>query len=70
MVQWIRICLLMQGTWVQSLVREDSTCFRATKPMGHNYQVHGLQLLNPICLEPMLCKRSHHNGKPVHHNEE
>ena len=24
-VQWLRIRLLMQGTWVQSLVQEDST---------------------------------------------
>ncbi|XP_073647792.1 G patch domain-containing protein 11 isoform X4 [Tursiops truncatus] len=26
-----------KGTWVQSLVREDSTCCRATKPVRHNY---------------------------------
>ena len=32
-VQWIRICLPMQGTWVQFLVREDSTCCGATKPV-------------------------------------
>ena len=31
-VQWLRICLPMQGTSVQSLVREDSTCLGATKP--------------------------------------
>ena len=37
MTQWIRICLPMQGTWVQSLVGEDSTRHRATKPFGHNY---------------------------------
>ena len=24
--QWIRICLPMQGAWVQSLVQENSTC--------------------------------------------
>ena len=30
-----------------------------------------LQLLKPVRLEPMLRnKRSHHNKKPVHHNEE
>ena len=40
MVQWLGICLSLQGTWVQSLVREDSTCHRATKPMGHNYWAH------------------------------
>ena len=35
--QWLRILLPMQGTWVRSLVWEDFTCHRATKPMGHNY---------------------------------
>ena len=29
-VLWLRMCLPMQGTWVQSLVREDSICCRAT----------------------------------------
>ena len=32
-VQWLRICLPMQGTLVWSLVCEDSTCRGATKPM-------------------------------------
>ena len=36
-VQWLRICLPMQGTWVRSLVQEDPTCRRAAKPMCHNY---------------------------------
>ena len=27
----------MQGTQVQSLVRENPTCRRATKPVCHNY---------------------------------
>ena len=95
-VQWLRICLPMEGTNVQSLVWEDPTCRRATKPMRHNYwnrslepmsfnywahasqllkQVHSgahmLQLLRPVCLEPVLCKkRSHCNEKPMHNNEE
>ena len=42
-VQWIRICLAMQGTWVQSLVLEGPTCCRATKPMAHNYWVSALE---------------------------
>ena len=25
------------GTWVQSLIWEDPTCYRVTKPMHHNY---------------------------------
>ena len=62
-VQWLRICLPMQGTQVQALVREDSTCRRATKPRAP-------QLLKLAHLEPMLRnKRSHHN-KPTHRNEE
>ena len=36
-VQWLRIHLPMQGTWVQALVQEDPTCRGATKPMCHNY---------------------------------
>ena len=36
-VQWLRICLPMQGTRVRALVREDPTCRGATKPVSHNY---------------------------------
>ena len=36
-VQWLRICLPMQETWVRALVQEDPTCRGATKPMRHNY---------------------------------
>ncbi|KAJ8798676.1 hypothetical protein J1605_016479 [Eschrichtius robustus] len=36
-VQWLRIRLPMQGTWVRDLVREDPTCHGATKPASHNY---------------------------------
>ena len=35
--QWLRICLLMQGTWVRALVWEDPTCCGAARPMSHNY---------------------------------
>ena len=38
MAQWIRICLPVQGTQVQSLVWEDSTCHRATKPKSYNHR--------------------------------
>ena len=37
--QWIEIHLPTQGTWVQSLVWEDSTYPEATKPMCHKYRV-------------------------------
>ena len=35
--QWLRICLLMQGTRVWALVWEDPTCRGATRPVSHNY---------------------------------
>ena len=35
--QRLRIRLLMQGTRVRALVREDPTCRGATKPVRHNY---------------------------------
>ena len=37
-VQWLRICLPMQGTQVRALVWEDPTCHGATRPMSHNCQ--------------------------------
>ena len=62
----------MQGTRLWSLVWEDSTCHRATKPVCHNYWSLGSgtrepQLLSPraATTEPMFHnKRSHHNEKP------
>ena len=36
-VQWLRIHLPMQGTWVRVLVQEDPECHGATKPVRHNY---------------------------------
>ena len=35
-VQWLRICLPMQGTWVVSLLQEDPTRCRACKTMCLN----------------------------------
>ena len=43
-----------KGTWVWSLIGEDSTCLGATKPMCPNYWAHELQLLKPVLLEPVL----------------
>ena len=55
-VQWLRICLPVQGTWVWFLVWEDPTCCRATEPMRHHYR-------SLTTLEPELHnKRSHHNA--------
>ena len=36
-VQWLRVYLPLQGTQVQSLVREDPPCHGSTKPMSYNY---------------------------------
>ena len=52
----------MQGTLVPSLVREDSTCYGAAKPMRRNYR-------SPRTLEPVLHKRRHHSKKPAHRNK-
>ena len=83
MAQWLRICLPVQRTQVQALVREDPSCRGATKPMRHNYWAGALepvshnywaqvpQLLKPVCLEPVLRnKRSHHNEKPALSNKD
>ena len=46
MVQWLRICLPMQGTWVRSLVQEDPTCRRATKPVHQNCRACALEAVH------------------------
>ena len=74
-VQWLRICLPMQGTRVRALVREDPTCRGATKPVPQLLSLRSRarepRVLKPVCLEPMLCnKMSHHNKKPAHRNKE
>ena len=63
----------MQGTQVQSLVQEDSTCWGATKPMHHNYWTCILKLcaatteacVPRACCDPMDCTMP---GFPVHHH--
>lgn len=67
MVQWLRIRLSKQGTRVLFLVREDSTCCRATESMHHKVTEPELwtlesQLLKPVRLEPALHKRSLHTS--------
>ena len=49
--QWVRICLLMQGTQVWCLVWEDSTCRRATVCVP--------QLLSPCSGTQELSSRAH-----------
>ena len=38
MVQWLRICLAMQGTLVRPLVWEDPTFQGTAKPVHHDYR--------------------------------
>ena len=77
MVQWIRICLPLQGTWARSPVQEDSTYLGATKPMqhnwvcsleptDHNYWACVLQVQKLECLKLVL-QRRHLSEKPMHH---
>ena len=69
-VQWLRNCLPLQGMWVWSLVQEDSTWCRATKPVPHNYWACAPQLLKPGRSRALACnKRSHCNGTPAHCNK-
>lgn len=57
-VQWKRICLPMQGTRVQFLIWEDSTCHRTAN-------------LGSTTTEPVLQnKSSHYSEKSEHHNKE
>ena len=59
MGQGLRIRLTMQGTRVRSLVRGDSTCWGAIKPVC------------PHTPEPVLLnKRSHRDKAPSHGNQE
>ena len=74
-VQWLGIRLPMQGTRVQSLVWEDPTCHRATKPVRHNswacalepaslnYWARVPQLLKPVCHNYWACAL-----EPASHN--
>ena len=62
MVKWFRIHLLMQGTWVQSLVQEDPMCHRATRPVHTTPET---RTLYSLC----SAMRSHHNEKSAHRNQ-
>ena len=57
--RWLKIHLPRQETQVWSLVQEDPTCRRATKPMYHNYwacalEPTGLNYWSPFTLEPVF----------------
>ena len=72
-VQWLRICIAMQGTWVWSPAQEDLTCLRATEPhVPHSWACaleRGIRnYRSPHSRKPVLIpnKRSHHSKKPAH----
>ena len=56
-VQWLRICLLMQGMSVWSLIWEDPASLGTTKPECYNYWAHALE--HPVFHN----KRNHCNEK-------
>ena len=73
-VQWLRIHLPMQETWIQSLVRGKFY-------MPQSNYAYGAQLLSPCsracklkllssALQSVLHKRSHCNEKPTECNKE
>ena len=68
-VQWLRIHHSVQGIQVRSLVWEDPTGCRATKPKPHKHRTGAWEpwLLKHTHPGAMLCnERSHQNEKPVH----
>ena len=59
-VQGLRICLTMQGTWVRSLTQEDPSCHGTAGPMSHNllslhFGAHESQLLSPCSATAEAC---------------
>ena len=73
-VQWIRICLPMQETWVWSLVQEDSTCHGATMPVSHSYwpcaprpRSHNYWSLSPRAHAPHKKPQKWEACTPQHH---
>ena len=74
-VQQLRIHLLMQGTWIRSLVWEDLTYHGISKPKGQN---HWASVLEPrarttgvhMSTEPTFWnKGSQPNEEPMSHNQ-
>ena len=81
MVQWLRICLVMQGTWVWPLIWEYPTSLGATEPVHHKYRsqgsgAHRPQWLSPrttstearVLENPCSAARGHCDEKPSHHS--
>ena len=57
---------VVQEMGVRFLDWEDSTYYRATKPLSHNYSACALQMLKFTCLEPLSpSNKKSHNDKPM-----
>ena len=61
--QWLKIHLPRQETWVWSLVQEDPTCHRATKPMCNNYWACALEPTSHNCWSPFTLEPVLHNKR-------
>ena len=61
MVQWLRICLAVQGTPVWSLIQEDPTCLRVINP-GTTTTCSTLEPVSCNCWNPSV-QRSHCNER-------
>lgn len=69
-MDYLRTCLVVQWTRVQSQVQEDSTslCTRTDEPAPQSPRA---KTTEPESLEPVLCnKRSHRKVKSEHRTEE
>ena len=70
-VQWLRIACQCRGHGFEPWSGKIPHAAEQLSPCATTTEAREPQLLKPACLEPMLPnKRSHHNEKPVHRNEE
>ena len=78
--QWLRVCLLMQGTRVRALVWEDPTRRGATGPVSHDYWACASGACAPQRGRPQqwearaprwrVAPACRNWGKPSHRNED
>ena len=69
--QWLRIACQCRGHGFEPWSRKISHAAEPLSPWATTTEAHVPQLLKPMRLEPVLrTKRSHHNEKPAHCNEE
>ena len=70
-VPWLGICLPIQGTWVLSLLWEDSMCHGATKPECHSVPTTRKDSQWEVHAPQQTVAPAHHNErKPEHSNKD